>query len=79
VAFAAVTVKVEELPALTEAGLALMLIVGADEPPEPEWTDEPHPVNTRRAANINAIADSEEIPLRDRFAHSFITVSSFQF
>jgi hypothetical protein len=60
---------------LTEAGLALMLTVGAEcEPPEPESKELPHPVNTRKNTSINTVADGDEIRMRDRFAHSFITV-----
>ena len=73
-AFAAVTVKVEELPELTEAGLALMLTVGVPVPPLLKLR--PHPVNTRRSADINIIANDEEIRLTDRLARSFIMVFS---
>ena len=37
VAFVAVTVRIEELPAVTDAGLAVIVIVGV---PEPEPEDE---------------------------------------
>ena len=78
-AFVAVTVSVDELPALTEAGLALMLTVGADEPPELALVVEPHPVNTRRSASINTAADGKEIRLRDRWERSDIMVFPFKF
>jgi hypothetical protein len=68
----------DELPAVIEAGLAAMLTVGVDVVVGAllKWAP-PHPVNTRRSGNMNTIANGEEILLRDRWAHAFITVLSF--
>jgi hypothetical protein len=68
----------DELPAVIEAGLAAMLTVGVDVVVGVllKWAP-PHPVNTRRSGNMNTIAKGEEILLRDRWAHAFITVLSF--
>ncbi len=75
VALAAVTVKVDELPAAIEVGLAVMLTVGVAVAVGVllKWAP-PHPVNTRRSGNMNTIAKGEEILLRNWWAHVFITV-----
>jgi hypothetical protein len=65
----------DELPAVIEAGLAAMLTVGVAVAVAVllKWAP-PHPLNSRRNGNINAIAKGEEILLRDRWAHVFITM-----
>jgi hypothetical protein len=75
-AFVAATVNMEELPALIEAGLAAMLTVGIAVEVELLKLAPPHPANTRKSGNRNTIANGEEIQLRDRWAHAFITVFS---
>jgi len=57
VAFAAVTVKVEELPAVIEAGLALMLTVGAGDALTAR--NELHPSNTKRRTREATLAGSK--------------------
>ena len=76
VALLAATVNMDELPAVIEAGLAAMLTVGVAVD-VPLKLAPPHPVNTRRSGNMNTIAKGEEILLRNRWAHVFITVFSF--
>jgi hypothetical protein len=76
VALLAATVNMDELPAAIEAGLAAMLTVGVAVDVLLKWAP-PHPVNTRRSGNINTNAKGEEILLRNRWAHVFITVFSF--
>jgi hypothetical protein len=66
----------DELPAVIEAGLAAMFTVGVAVA-VPLKLAPPHPVNSRRSGNMNTIANGEEILLRDRWAHAFITVLSF--
>jgi hypothetical protein len=63
VAFAADTVKVEEAPAVMEAGVAAMLTVGV-----PGGSVEsvpllapPHPVNANKRDSSNSAAKGEEI------------------
>jgi hypothetical protein len=69
----------EELPALIEAGLAAMLTVGIAVEVEPLNEAPPHPVNTSKSGNRNTNANGEEIQLRDRWAHAFMTVFSLYF
>jgi hypothetical protein len=72
VAFAAVTVKVDELPATIEVGLAVMPTVGAAEVPV---EIPPHPVNSRGSKKPAII--KERIRGRDLRTRAFVTVFSF--
>jgi hypothetical protein len=78
VALVAATVKVDELPALIEVGLAVMLTVGAvAELPDPLASLflklAPHPVSSESAV-MNAAGSS--IRKRDRRMTTFVTVFS---
>jgi hypothetical protein len=77
VAFVAVTVKVEELPALTEVGLAVMVTVGADDPPEPEWAEDPHPVTSSRRKRPDTTPSGERIRQINWGTRTFVTVFTF--
>jgi hypothetical protein len=68
---AAVTVKVEELPAVMEPGLALTLTVGGWLVVLPDWLAV-HPARASRIGSINTIAMGEELEGWDRRARAFI-------
>ena len=59
-ALVAVTVNLEELPAVMEAGLALTVTVGAGGVVLLVWPAV-HPASTSRTGSINTIAKGEEL------------------
>ena len=62
VAFVAATVNVDELPAATVVGLAVMVTVGAVLPvPAEPLPAEPHPATSRNGEQIITIAMSDSI------------------
>ncbi len=74
VAFVAVTVSVEELPAAIEAGLAPMVTVGiAGGGAAVEWPD-PQAVTSKSRGRMNSISRDEAILLREPTAQIFIAV-----
>jgi hypothetical protein len=76
VAFVAVTVSVDEVPEMIEAGLAAMLIVGvaAGSPGRSLDLAAPHPTSVRSSGNTNIAANSEEILQSHRWGRIFIVV-----
>jgi hypothetical protein len=81
VAFAAVTVKVDELPEVIEVGFAMMLTVGAaDELPvlsEFALYLTPQPMDTRRSKGLHISAIEQRMRERNRGTRTFIKVFSF--
>jgi hypothetical protein len=65
VALVALTVKVDELPALIDAGLAPMLTVGAGDLEEPAAMELPPPQPLKSRGNMRPEAIEEEIQLID--------------
>jgi len=71
VAFVAATVNVEDWPAVMDAGLALMVTVGADVTGSPGPVL-PHPASSRR--NEKPIASGERMERKGRETRTFFMV-----
>jgi hypothetical protein len=74
VALPATTVNVEEPPAVIDAGLAVMLTVGAEVVASPGPTV-PHPASTKRKEKV--IASGDRMARRGRETHTFFMFGSF--